>query len=84
MKNTRFICFYSYKGGTGRSLTLANIAYLLATQGNKVLIMDMDMEAPGQHMTDLFHEEHPIPKSGLLELLLARKHCLDQKKPFFL
>ncbi len=25
MKRTRFICFYSYKGGTGRSLTLANI-----------------------------------------------------------
>lgn len=83
MKSPRFICFYSYKGGTGRSLTLANIAYLLASEGHKVLIMDMDMEAPGQHKTDLFHEEYALSKPGLLEMLLERKQCLDQKKPFF-
>jgi MinD-like ATPase involved in chromosome partitioning or flagellar assembly len=82
MKNTRFICFYSYKGGTGRSLTLANIAYLLASEGQKVLIMDMDMEAPGQHMTELFHDELPISKPGLLEMLIERKKILDEQKTF--
>lgn len=82
IKDTRFICFYSYKGGTGRSLTLANIAYLLASQGKKVLIMDLDMEAPGQHSTELFHEELPIAKPGLLEMLRQRKKCFVKGKPF--
>ncbi len=84
MKNTRFICFYSYKGGTGRSLALANIAYLLASNGQKVLIMDMDMEAPGQHKTDLFHEELPLAKPGLLELLLQWKEQFGEDQPFFI
>lgn len=69
MKPTRFICFYSYKGGTGRSMALANTAYLLALEGNRVLIVDMDLEAPGQHMTELFYEEQPLKSPGLLELL---------------
>ena len=76
MKHTRFICFYSYKGGTGRSLTLANIAYLMAYYGHKVLIMDMDMEAPGQHKTELFNEglsRIDEDKPGLLEMLYQRK-----------
>jgi hypothetical protein len=49
----QIITFYSYKGGTGRSMTLANIAYLLATDqtlgGKKVLMIDWDLEAPGLH-----------------------------------
>lgn len=75
MSKTRFIAFYSHKGGVGRSLALANTAYELARQGRKVLIMDLDLEAPGQHMTDLFRPRisHPRdlkgwPGQGLLEL----------------
>ncbi|MGO6681285.1 AAA family ATPase [Rhizobium leguminosarum] len=42
------ICtFYSYKGGVGRSMTLANVAFLLSKYGKKVLIIDWDLEAPG-------------------------------------
>ncbi|PWC40165.1 tetratricopeptide repeat protein [Azospirillum sp. TSO22-1] len=43
------ITFYSYKGGTGRSMTLANIACLLLKQGKSVLAIDWDLEAPGLH-----------------------------------
>ena len=43
------ITFYSYKGGTGRSMTLANIAGLLAQEGKRVLVVDWDLEAPGLH-----------------------------------
>ncbi len=72
MKKTRFIAFYSYKGGVGRSLALANLAYLLAYKGRKVLILDMDLEAPGQHRTDIFHDPF-IPGTpnakGVMELL---------------
>ena len=44
-----FVTFYSYKGGTGRSMLLANMAWLLAANGKKVLVMDWDLEAPGLH-----------------------------------
>ena len=39
--------FYSYKGGVGRSLALLNTAYTLAGRGRHVLVVDMDLEAPG-------------------------------------
>ena len=39
--------FYSYKGGTGRTMALANVAVLLAKWGYGVLIADWDLEAPG-------------------------------------
>lgn len=39
--------FYSYKGGVGRSMALANVASLLARWGSRVLIIDWDLEAPG-------------------------------------
>src|ERR1035438_10080562 len=41
------ITFYSYKGGVGRSMALANVAVLLARWGYKVLMVDWDLEAPG-------------------------------------
>jgi MinD-like ATPase involved in chromosome partitioning or flagellar assembly len=43
------VTFYSYKGGVGRSFTLANIAVLLARWGHRVLCVDWDLEAPGLH-----------------------------------
>ena len=45
----KVITFYSYKGGTGRSMCLANTAWLLASAGYKVLVIDWDLEAPGLH-----------------------------------
>ncbi|QGH68593.1 KGGVGR-motif variant AAA ATPase [Pseudactinotalea sp. HY158] len=41
------IAFYSYKGGTGRTLALANVAAFCAIAGKKVVVIDMDLEAPG-------------------------------------
>lgn len=48
-KKGKIITFYSYKGGTGRSMALANAAWILASQGQQVLIIDWDLEAPGLH-----------------------------------
>jgi WD40 repeat protein len=49
----QIITFYSYKGGTGRSMALANVAYFLANQQSPesrgVLMIDWDLEAPGLH-----------------------------------
>lgn len=41
------VTFYSYKGGVGRSMALANVAALLSRWGRRVLIVDWDLEAPG-------------------------------------
>lgn len=41
------VTFYSYKGGVGRSMALANVAYLAAAWGRRVLCIDWDLEAPG-------------------------------------
>lgn len=45
----RFVTFYSYKGGVGRSRALANVALQLARQKKSVLCIDFDLEAPGLH-----------------------------------
>jgi cellulose biosynthesis protein BcsQ/tetratricopeptide (TPR) repeat protein len=45
----QIITFYSYKGGTGRSMALANVAWILASAGKRVLTLDWDLEAPGLH-----------------------------------
>jgi cellulose biosynthesis protein BcsQ len=62
------VTFYSYKGGVGRSFTLANIAILLARWGYRVLTIDWDLEAPGLH--EYFAPLLPAPIStGLVELV---------------
>jgi hypothetical protein len=43
------VAFYSYKGGVGRSLLLANAAQFLAALGKRVVALDFDFEAPGLH-----------------------------------
>lgn len=43
------ITFYSYKGGVGRTLVVANVARYLARFGQKVFAIDFDLEAPGLH-----------------------------------
>jgi AAA domain len=45
----RIITFYSYKGGTGRTMAISNVAWVLASNGHKVLLIDWDLEAPGLH-----------------------------------
>ncbi|NBM18607.1 FxSxx-COOH system tetratricopeptide repeat protein [Streptomyces sp. GC420] len=45
----KVVTFYSFKGGTGRTMALANVAWILASNGKRVLAMDWDLEAPGLH-----------------------------------
>src|SRR5208283_564611 len=45
-----FVTFYSFKGGVGRTLALANVATLLAADRRepcRVLVWDFDLAAPG-------------------------------------
>lgn len=63
-QSTQFVSFYSYKGGVGRSTVLANLACRQAMQGRKVLIIDLDLEGPGQHSSGLF-KGNPINDSAI-------------------
>ena len=63
------ITFYSYKGGVGRTMALANIAVLLARQGLRVLAVDWDLEGPGLHRYFSEFLIQPTGAGGLLELL---------------
>ncbi|MEV4275016.1 FxSxx-COOH system tetratricopeptide repeat protein [Actinoplanes xinjiangensis] len=45
----KVVTFYSFKGGTGRTMALANVAWILAANGKRVLVTDWDLESPGLH-----------------------------------
>src|ERR1700753_3771659 len=49
MSEGKIVTFYSYKGGTGRPMALANTAWILASNGKKVLVVDWDLDSPGLH-----------------------------------
>jgi MinD-like ATPase involved in chromosome partitioning or flagellar assembly len=63
------ITFYSYKGGTGRSMAVANVACYLA-QRYKVLTIDWDLDAPGltQYFRKIVTGEE---KKGILDFFEA-------------
>lgn len=63
--------FYSYKGGVGRSLALANTAALLVERGRCVVLIDFDLEAPG---LDSFTEFRAVAsKPGVVEYVTEFK-----------
>jgi MinD-like ATPase involved in chromosome partitioning or flagellar assembly len=61
------VTFYSFKGGTGRSMALANVAADLLARNRRVLIVDFDLEAPG---LDTFPIKLTRPVSkGIVEMI---------------
>lgn len=66
------ITFYSYKGGTGRSMALANVAWILASAGRRVLAVDWDLEAPGLHryFAPFLSDRDLANSDGLIDLLI--------------
>ena len=67
----RVVTFYSYKGGVGRSMALANVAVILAQWGYKTLMIDWDLEAPGleNYYRDYLNVEEVMKQNGLINLL---------------
>lgn len=66
--------FYSYKGGLGRSTTLASFAsYCAKIRKKKVVIIDCDFEAPG--FTNYFDLNNEVlsQKNGIAEYLLDKQ-----------
>jgi formylglycine-generating enzyme required for sulfatase activity len=68
------LTFYSYKGGVGRSMALANVATWLRLCGLRVVMVDWDLEAPG--LESFFFPpgaelEEIHGQLGLIDLLLS-------------
>jgi MinD-like ATPase involved in chromosome partitioning or flagellar assembly len=47
---SKIISIHSFRGGTGKSNTTANIAALLAADGFRVAVVDTDIASPGIHV----------------------------------
>ena len=47
---SKIISIHSFRGGTGKSNTTANITTLLAAQGLRVGVIDTDIQSPGIHV----------------------------------
>lgn len=72
--------FYSYKGGMGRSTTLAAYALWLAIHKKlKVAILDLDIEAPGFNNFFLKNPEVPNYREGIVEYLFDKNCGLANK-----
>jgi len=47
---SKIIAIHSFRGGTRKSNTTANLACLLAKKGNRVRVVDTDIQSPGIHV----------------------------------
>lgn len=86
------VTFYSFKGGTGRTMSLANSACVLAEAergaGNAVLVVDWDLEAPGLHRyfpprlrSDAVGNLGLDDQPGLIDLMHALMDALPDAAP---
>lgn len=54
---SKVVSVHSYRGGTGKSNTTANLATMIARQGYRVGIVDTDIQSPGIHVLFGFGED---------------------------
>ena len=79
--------FYSFKGGLGRSMALANVAELLYEKKLKVLMIDFDLEAPGleRYFGEVLPPENRLSKvqqhAGVINLLEKYKELRTLAAP---
>lgn len=67
---TVIVSTHSYRGGTGKSNTTANIAANLAHKGRRVAVVDTDIQSPGVHV--LFNVEPDTLRYTLNDFLWGR------------
>ena len=63
--------FYSFKGGVGRSTALAATALHLATAGERVVVLDVDLDAPGVGFLLSAHDGATAPW-GVVDYLIEQ------------
>jgi len=68
------IVFYSFKGGVGRSTALASFAIQRARAGERVAVLDFDLDAPGIGRLLSVDERGHISPWGIVDYLVERPH----------
>ncbi|WP_052440562.1 FxSxx-COOH system tetratricopeptide repeat protein [Streptacidiphilus anmyonensis] len=76
----KVVTFYSYKGGTGRTTALANVAWILAADGLRVLAVDWDLEAPGleRYFHPFLDPVERANRTGVLDAVTDFRAALDR------
>lgn len=67
-KHPHRVVFYGLKGGVGRSTALCMVAWGLARQGKRVLLVDFDLESPG--LSGLILPQERIAEFGVTDWLV--------------
>jgi len=67
---SKIVSIHSFRGGTGKSNTTANIAVLTAKAGFRVGVIDTDIQSPGIHV--LFRMDESIMKKSLNDYLWGK------------
>lgn len=75
----KVVAFYSFKGGVGRTTALVHAAWALANKGKKVVMIDMDFEAPSLHQAVGKVKNQAV--KGLVDYLYERMNLLEGEKP---
>jgi septum site-determining protein MinD len=68
---SKVVSIHSYRGGTGKSNTTANLAATLAKYGKRVGVVDTDIQSPGIHV--LFGFDGSQIKTSLNDYLWGRR-----------
>lgn len=64
-KSAQRLTFFGVKGGVGRSTALVTVARHLAERGERVLVLDLDLESPG--ISTMLLPEQLRPTFGILD-----------------
>ena len=86
----KIISTHSFRGGTGKSNTTANLAVMVARRGHRVGVIDTDIQSPGIHV--LFQLEEGMITRSLNDYLWKKcrieeaaydmtERCLGKVKP---
>lgn len=74
----KIVTFYSFRGGVGRSLAVANVSHLMVeSRERRVLMVDFDLEAPGLSFMPYFVTNEAPSKGGIFEFMMAFQEGLE-------
>src|SRR5260370_6945677 len=75
---SKIISVHSYRGGTGKTNLIANLACRAAQQGKRAAVVDTDLQSPGLHV--LFGMDGQTTGLTLTDYLYARSR-IDHAPP---
>lgn len=79
-RNGQVFTFYSYKGGVGRTMALANVAWIFASTGRRVLTVDCDLDSPGLHLyfRPFLIEQRLRNSRGVIDAMIEYQHEVER------